>query len=105
MEGRLKGFPYRHDSGRRLPTHRSPGRLHPGVPDYGGDLGNHSLRSGSRPGQSHRKNGVRGQIRYATKDRIAEMTPGYRVMRRGLFAAGMLEVEHQLKDRRPTRET
>ena len=63
MERRGKSFLSRDDSGCGLPTHRSPGSLHPGIADYGCDLGDRSLRSASRPDQSHRKNGVRRQIR------------------------------------------
>jgi len=77
MEGRRNGFPYRHNSGRGLPTHRSPGRLHPGIADYGSCLSSHSLRSVSRPYQSHRESGIRRQtFCETTLDPISSVTLG-----------------------------
>ena len=75
MERCRKCPPSRHDSGRVLPTHRSPRRLHPGIADYGSNLGNRSSCSGSRPDRSHRENGIRRQtFCETTPDPISSVT-------------------------------
>src|SRR3977135_3330852 len=76
MERYWKGFPSRHDSGRGLPIDRSPGRLPPGIADYGSDPGGRSVCSGSWADQSHRKNGVCCQTCLeTTTDPISKIVP------------------------------